>query len=137
MFVDGYLFSSNLWYINEIIPKSLILSIPVLEYKLFWKPNIVIKKQMIKNFLIISCIGKSDKIGLRVDDNFFIHDFHSKTKNNDQIVQTILNLIKKHKVNFNEKFSILVNYGPGSFSSMRVSIAVAKGIKLTKKINFL
>ena len=91
---------------------------------------------MIKNFLIISCIGKSDKIGLRVDDNFFIHDFHSKTKNNDQIVQTILNLIKKHKVNFNEKFSILVNYGPGSFSSMRVSIAVAKGIKLTKKINF-
>jgi len=91
---------------------------------------------MIKNFLIISCIGKSDKIGLRVDDNFFIHNFHSKTKNNDQIVQTILNLIKKHKVNFNEKFSILVNYGPGSFSSMRVSIAVAKGIKLTKKINF-
>ena len=91
---------------------------------------------MIKNFLIISCIGKSDKIGLRVDDNFFIHDSHSKTKNNDQIVQTILNLIKKHKVNFNEKFSILVNYGPGSFSSMRVSIAVAKGIKLTKKINF-
>ena len=91
---------------------------------------------MIKNFLIISCIGKSDKIGLKVDDNFFIHDFHSKTKNNDQIVQTILNLIKKHKVNFNEKFSILVNYGPGSFSSMRVSIAVAKGIKLTKKINF-
>tara|TARA_Y100000389_G_C17375746_1_gene471538 strand:+ start:145 stop:528 length:384 start_codon:yes stop_codon:yes gene_type:complete len=91
---------------------------------------------MIKNFLIISCIGKSDKIGLRVDDNFFIHNFHSKIKNNDQIVQTILNLIKKHKVNFNEKFSILVNYGPGSFSSMRVSIAVAKGIKLTKKINF-
>jgi tRNA A37 threonylcarbamoyladenosine modification protein TsaB len=91
---------------------------------------------MIKDFLIISCIGKSDKIGLKVDDNFFIHDFHSKTKNNDQIVQTILNLIKKHKVNFNEKFSILVNYGPGSFSSMRVSIAVAKGIKLTKKINF-
>lgn len=91
---------------------------------------------MIKNFLIISCIGKSDKIGLRVDDNFFIHDFHSKTKNNDQIVQTILNLIKKHKVNFNEKFSILVNFGPGSFSSMRVSIAVAKGIKLTKKINY-
>ena len=91
---------------------------------------------MIKNFLIISCIGKSDKIGLKVDDNFFIHDFHSKTKNNDQIVQTILNLIKKHKVNFNEKFSILVNYGPGSFSSMRVSIAVAKGIKLAKKINF-
>ena len=91
---------------------------------------------MIKDFLIINCIGKNDKIGLKVNDNFFIHDFNFKTKNNDQLVISILNLIKKHKVNFNEKFSILVNYGPGSFSSMRVSIAVAKGIKLTKKINF-
>ena len=90
---------------------------------------------MIKNFLIINCIGKNDKIGLKVNESFFIHDLNSKN-NNDQIISSILNLIKKHKVNFNEKFSILVNFGPGSFSSMRVSIAVAKGIKLTKKINY-
>ena len=90
---------------------------------------------MIKNFLIISCIGKSDKIGIKVDDKFFIHDFHSKTKNNDQIVQTILNLIKKHKVNFNRDFTLLVNNGPGSFSSVRVSLAIAKGIILSKKVN--
>ena len=90
---------------------------------------------MIKNFLIISCIGKSDKIGLKVDNDFFIHDFKTKTKNNDQLVLTILNMIKKHKVNFNTNFSILVNSGPGSFSSIRVSLAVAKGIKLSKKIN--
>jgi len=90
---------------------------------------------MIKNFLIINCIGKNDKIGLKVNENFFIHNFDSKTKNNDRLISTILNLIKKHKVNFNADFTILVNYGPGSFSSMRVSLAVAKGIKLSKKIN--
>ena len=88
---------------------------------------------MIKNFLIISCIGKNDKIGLKINDNFFIHEFNSKSKNNDQLVISILNLVKKHKVNFNSDFSILVNFGPGSFSSMRVSLAVAKGIKLSKK----
>ena len=88
---------------------------------------------MIKNFLIISCIGKNDKIGLKVNDNFFIHEFNSKSKNNDQLVISILNLVKKHKVNFNSDFSILVNFGPGSFSSIRVSLAVAKGIKLSKK----
>ena len=33
------------------------------------------------------------------------------------------------------EFSLLVNSGPGSFSSIRVSLAVAKGIKITKKIN--
>tara|TARA_B110001452_G_scaffold261415_1_gene260184 strand:- start:377 stop:760 length:384 start_codon:yes stop_codon:yes gene_type:complete len=91
---------------------------------------------MIKNFLIISCIGKNDKIGLKVNGKFFIHNFDFKKKNNDQLVINILNLIKKHKVNFNDDFSILVNFGPGSFSSMRISLAIAKGIKICKKVNF-
>ena len=88
---------------------------------------------MIKNFLIINCIGKDNIIGLKIDNNFFTHVF--KTKTNDLIVANILNLVKKHKVNFNDDFSIIVNLGPGSFASIRVSLAVAKGIKLSKKIN--
>ena len=90
---------------------------------------------MIKNFLIINCIGKDDKIGLRVNNNFFIHHFDQKIKNNELLTLNILNLIKKHKINFNSDFSILVNSGPGSFSSIRVSLAVAKGIKISKKVN--
>jgi len=90
---------------------------------------------MIKNFLILNCIGKDDKIGLKINDNFFIHNFDQNIKNNDQLVLNILNLIKKHKINFNESFSILVNNGPGRFSSLRISLAVAKGIKISKKIN--
>ena len=90
---------------------------------------------MIKDFIILSCIGKNDKIGLKVNNNFFIHHFDQKIKNNDQLVASILNLIKKHKVNFDNTFSILVNNGPGSFSSTRVSLAVAKGIKISKKIS--
>ena len=89
---------------------------------------------MIKDFLIINFTGQSDKIGLKINDNFFIHDFENKIKNNDILVITILNLIKKHKVNFDKNFSILVNNGPGKFSSIRVALAVAKGIKITKSI---
>ena len=48
---------------------------------------------------------------------------------------SILNLIKKHKLNISDNFSLLVNSGPGSFSAIRVSLAVAKGIKISKKIN--
>jgi len=87
-----------------------------------------------KNFLIINCIGKDDKIGLKVDNKFFEHSFNTKSKNNDQLAISILNLIKKYKVNFNKDFSILVNSGPGSFSSVRVSLAVAKGIKISKNV---
>ncbi len=90
---------------------------------------------MIKNFLILNCIGKDNKIGLRVDKNFYVHALDQKVNNNDQLVLTILNLIKKHKVNFDSSFSVLVNNGPGSFSSLRISLAVAKGIKISKKIN--
>jgi tRNA A37 threonylcarbamoyladenosine modification protein TsaB len=89
---------------------------------------------MIKNFLILNFIGKNDKVGLRVNSNFFVHHFDQKIKNNDLLVLSILNLIKKHKVNFNKSFSILINSGPGSFSSIRVSLAIAKGIKISKNI---
>ena len=69
-----------------------------------------------------------------VENKFYIHDFDRKVNNNDFLVLNILNLIKKHKVNMNDNFSILVNNGPGSFSSLRASLAVAKGIKISKKI---
>ena len=90
---------------------------------------------MIKDFLILNIIGKENKIGLRVNKNFYIHDLEQKNNNNDQLVLNILNLIKKYKVNINNNFSILVNNGPGSFSSIRVSLAVAKGINISKNIN--
>ena len=90
---------------------------------------------MIKDFLILSCIGKNDKIGLRVNNKFYIHDLQKKINNNDQLVLSILNLVKKYKVNIHSKFSILVNNGPGSFSSIRTSLSVSKGIKISKKIN--
>ena len=90
---------------------------------------------MIKDFLIISCTGKNDKVGLRIDNNFFIHDFQTKIQNNEFLVSTIFNLTNKHKAKIDTNFSILVNNGPGSFSSLRISLAVAKGIKISKKIN--
>jgi tRNA A37 threonylcarbamoyladenosine modification protein TsaB len=89
---------------------------------------------MIKDFLIINFIGKENKIGLKVNNNFYIHDFDQNT-DNDQLVPSILNMIKKYKVNLGKDFSIMVNSGPGSFSSTRISIAVAKGVKISKKIN--
>jgi len=87
---------------------------------------------MIKDFLIINCTGQNDKIGLRINNNFFIHDFQTKIQNNEILVSTILNLTNKHKAIIDKTFSVLVNNGPGSFSTIRVALAVAKGITLSK-----
>ena len=89
---------------------------------------------MIKNFLILNFIGRENQIGLKIKRNFYIHDFDKKT-DNDQLVISVLNMIKKYKVNINDDFSVLVNNGPGSFSSLRTSLAVAKGLKISNKIN--
>ena len=65
----------------------------------------------------------------------FQDDFDQKVTNSDRLVLNILNLIKKHKVNFGTEFAILVNNGPGSFSTLRASLAVAKGLKISKNVN--
>tara|TARA_B100001989_G_scaffold82646_1_gene57153 strand:- start:5580 stop:5948 length:369 start_codon:yes stop_codon:yes gene_type:complete len=85
--------------------------------------------------LILNCIGKDDKIGLKVNNNFYIDDFDQNVVNCDRLVLNILNLLKKHKVNLGTEFKILVNNGPGSFSSIRASLAVAKGLKISKNID--
>ena len=90
---------------------------------------------MIKDFLILNCIGKDDKIGLRVNSKFYVHNFDQKVNNNDNLASSILNMTKKYKVNINSNYSVLVNSGPGSFSTLRASLAVAKGIKISNKIN--
>ncbi len=92
------------------------------------------KKIVIRNFLIINCTGKNDVIGARFKNNFFIQVLQPSIKNNDTLVNNIMIFLKKHNVNIDKNFSILVNLGPGSFSSIRVSIAVSKGMQISKKI---
>ena len=89
---------------------------------------------MIKDFLIISCTGNNDKIGLKIDNNFFVHNFQTKIQNNELLVSTILNFTTKHKANIDKNFSVLINNGPGSFSSLRVALSVAKGIKISNNV---
>ena len=88
---------------------------------------------MVKNFLIISCTGNNDKIGLKINNNFFIHNFQTKTQTNETILSTIFDLTNKHKVIVDENFSIIVNIGPGRFSILRTALSIAKGIKISKK----
>ncbi len=89
-------------------------------------------KFMIKDFLIISCIGKIDLLGLKLNNEFFIHKLVKDIKNNETLTTNILNFIKKNNVNIDNNFSIIVNQGPGRFSAIRKSLAIAKGIKISK-----
>ena len=85
---------------------------------------------MINNFLIISCTGKNNLIGLKYDNKFFKEKLQNNINSNNLLVSNIISFTKKHKVKLNNKYSIIVNMGPGSYSSLRISLSVAKGIQL-------
>ena len=89
---------------------------------------------MIENFLIIKYIGEDDKLGLRINKEFFIQHFENQKINNEQLVSEIIKFLEFHNVKLDKNFSIIVNQGPGSFSGLRISLAIAKGLKISKNI---
>jgi len=90
---------------------------------------------MNKNFLVLDFTGLNKNIVFKFKDKFFINKIKTDSNNNQEITDNILNLIKETNIKTKEKFDVLVNLGPGSFSGIRISLAVAKGIKLIKKVN--
>ena len=85
---------------------------------------------MINNFLIISCTGKNNLIGLRLNNKFFKEKLQNNINSNNLLVSNIISFTNKHNVKLSDKYSIIVNMGPGSYSSLRISLSVAKGIKI-------
>ena len=92
-------------------------------------------KKMIKDFLIIDCTGKNDSIALKINNKFFIKKLQTNLIKNEILALEILNFVKKYKIKLDDNFSIFINSGPGSFSGIRISLSVVKGIQIVKNTN--
>ena len=86
------------------------------------------------NFLSIDCSTEIVSLFAKVENKTFSKVLQSDKFINDLLAKHILDFIIENHLNFEDICRIFVNQGPGSFSGLRTSLAIAKGISLSKNI---
>ena len=89
-------------------------------------------KKNIKNFLLISVSGDIDYIAAKINTKFITKKLLKKENKNDLLVTNLMKFVEKNKIRMTKDMLILVNLGPGSYSSLRIALSVAKGISMAK-----
>ena len=87
------------------------------------------------NFLVID--GASDKICFfsHFNNNSYNQSFESSKNNYEKFSILLFDFFKQNNINLSKISHLFVNQGPGRFSGIRTSIAVAKGLSITNKLN--
>ena len=87
------------------------------------------------NNLIIDAAG--DKILFKIIslDKSYTSDYPNSRENFDKLSLLLFKFLEENNTKINEINNIFVNQGPGKFSGIRSSIATAKAICITNKLN--
>ena len=87
------------------------------------------------NTLVIDAANDIILFSLITDKEAYTTTHINSRENFDKIMILILNFLKEHDSNLDKISEIFVNQGPGKISSIRNSIAIAKGIAFAKNID--
>ena len=90
---------------------------------------------VIMNFLSIDFSTDIGSIFVKAKYKSFSKNLQSDKLNNDLLMKQILDFFTENNLKFDDISQIFVNQGPGNFSGLRGSLAVAKGISLAKNLN--
>ena len=87
------------------------------------------------NNLIID--AATDKIFFKIiiNNESYTSDYLNSKKNFDKFNILLFSFLNKNNVNIKDINNILVNQGPGKYSGIRISIAIAKALRLTNEID--
>ena len=87
------------------------------------------------NFLSIDCSTDIGSLFVKTKNKTFSQVLQSDKSNNDLLMKQILDFFKENNLKFDDISKIFVNQGPGNFSGLRGSLAIAKGVSLAKNLN--
>ncbi len=85
--------------------------------------------------LIIDATGKEIFFLIIAESESYTITHASSRENFDNFMVLILDFFKKNKIKLNEIKNIFINQGPGSFSGIRVSLSIAKGLSFANNIS--
>ena len=87
------------------------------------------------NFLVID--GTQDKIVFfsKFNNNSYHKTIKASKDNNEKFSMELFNFFDENSIKLSKLNNIFVNQGPGKFSGIRTSIAIAKGLSITNKLN--
>ena len=90
-------------------------------------------KNKIKKNLIID--AANEKIIFKIIDNnkIYTNDYENSRKNFDRFAILLFKFLEKKMINFDVIDKVLVNLGPGKFSSIRTSISTLKALNIIYK----
>ena len=90
------------------------------------------KKKTKKNLVIDAA---SEKIIFKIIDNnkIYTNDYENSRKNFDKFAILLLRFLNKKMVTLDIVDKVLVNLGPGKYSSIRTSLSTLKALKLIYK----
>jgi len=88
----------------------------------------------IMNFLSIDCSTDTGSLFVKTKNKTFSKVLQSDKFNNDLLMKQILDFFASNNLKFENIANIYVNQGPGNFSGLRTSLAIAKGISIAKNL---
>ena len=90
------------------------------------------KKKTKKNLVIDAA---SEKIIFKIIDKnkIYTNDYENSRKNFDKFAILLFNFLEKNMISFDFVDKVLINLGPGKYSSIRTSISTFKALNLVYK----
>jgi tRNA threonylcarbamoyladenosine biosynthesis protein TsaB len=87
--------------------------------------------------LIIDAANEKIVFAIITDEQSYTTSHINSRENFDNFTKLLLKFLKKIKIKISDITKIFVNSGPGKFTSLRISLSIAKALSLANYINLI
>ena len=87
------------------------------------------------NNLIIDAAGEKILLKIISKDKEYNIKHDNSRENFDEFIKLVFNFLKENYIFLSENDNIFINQGPGKYTSIRSAISLAKGLRISKKVN--